>query len=245
MKLQILIDFLNKWAPESDAESWDNVGLQIGDRNAQIKHIVLAMDVDRDLLSYLSNNPADLVITHHPLLFSSVKSVDKSEPLGEAIYAFINKNCGLYSMHTNLDKADNGINDALIKQYGLDPKQGTWFDGGIGKWFDVESGVTEQTSNAFIKGNKGIVVGNKKDRIISRVGFCGGSGKSLLGQIRDLSIDLFITGELGYHDEVNLGLSGSSAFLMGHKESEFFGLYEIKEYINNSFSEVDVKVFGR
>ena len=148
-------------------------------------------------------------------------------------------------MHTNLDKAENGVNDALIKQFGLDPKKGTWFDGGIGKWFDLKTHSTGQTVSSFIKGNTGRVVGDKTDRTLNRVGFCGGSGKSLLSQIDDLSIDLFITGELGYHDEVALGLSGKSGFLMGHKESEFFGLYEIKEYINCNFSNIDVTVFGR
>tara|TARA_A100001015_G_C14776899_1_gene627579 strand:- start:103 stop:840 length:738 start_codon:yes stop_codon:yes gene_type:complete len=232
---------MEKWAPLELAEPWDNVGLMVGDRFAEVKRILCSLDIDRFVWNHISENDYDLIITHHPLLFKPITEIDNSTMVGRIIKRLMKKNITLLSYHTNLDKAEGGVNDALIEAYDLNPKDGNVFDSGYGKWFELEevtplSRFTELFP-AKVSGAIGVLD-------VKRVGFCGGSGKSLVNDLKKERIDLFITGEFGYHESIECDFYGIKVLELGHKESEVLVLSKIKDHLNKKYKELDIKVLS-
>tara|TARA_B100000427_G_scaffold134757_1_gene112035 strand:- start:30838 stop:31563 length:726 start_codon:yes stop_codon:yes gene_type:complete len=209
---------MDKWAPPDTAESWDNVGIQIGDPSLDITEIIIALEVDESVLAYLQNKHSCCVITHHPLLFKPLKRIRYDQDLGRIIQIFSQGNHQLFSAHTNLDYAKEGVNDCLIKQYGLKPKQGQPILHGFGKFFDNPNVSYEGLVAVLACDQKGMIA----DDPVKRLAFCAGSGHGFINRVIDLKVDTFITGEVTYHDHVTCRMNGVRLLVLGHKESEDF-----------------------
>jgi len=110
---------MNEIAPPFLSESWDNSGLQVGDRNWTVKKICLALDATTDVVERAVKDNIDLLITHHPLIFKSIKAIDLQTPLGRIINLCLNHKLAVFSAHTNYDSATGGVNDALAEKIGL------------------------------------------------------------------------------------------------------------------------------
>ncbi len=113
MKLKKIIQIMDTLYPPKLAESWDNPGLQVGDRNADIKKILLALSISDEVIEEAIEKGANLIITHHPFLFHGTKSIDKGCFPGNMIYRMIEHQISLFSAHTNFDMGQNGLNDYL------------------------------------------------------------------------------------------------------------------------------------
>ncbi|MGI5920799.1 MAG: Nif3-like dinuclear metal center hexameric protein [Syntrophomonadaceae bacterium] len=105
--------------PPRLAEHWDNSGLQVGSYNALVKKVMVALDVDHKIIEQAVAEQVDMIITHHPLLFKPVKSINLDLPPGNIISQLIRHNICLYSAHTNLDAAAQGLNQLLAETLGL------------------------------------------------------------------------------------------------------------------------------
>ncbi|MDA1352899.1 MAG: Nif3-like dinuclear metal center hexameric protein [bacterium] len=228
-----IAQYLEEWAPAHLACDWDNVGLQIGNMQRAVSNVLVALEVDAAVLETVETGFYDLVITHHPLLFSPLKSINTGEDMGRIIKSFLNAETSLWSMHTNLDAAPGGVTDCLVKCYGLDPTNMAVFNGGIGKWLELAEPAKVSDLQAVLGGR---VAGYCAHKTVSRIAFCGGSGKGLFRQAVARNIDLFITGEMGYHDEVFAELNHMGLLLLGHKESEVVVLPEIALRLKERFS---------
>jgi dinuclear metal center YbgI/SA1388 family protein len=114
-----IIEVMELYAPTRLAEEWDNVGLQIGDKNWSVQRIWIALDPTPDVVKDASRNGVDLLITHHPLIFRPSKSIDFSKPVGSIIQMASHHRMAIFSAHTNLDNAMDGINDVLARRIGL------------------------------------------------------------------------------------------------------------------------------
>ena len=119
MKLQDLINYFENFAPQDAQEDWDNAGLQVGDPDKEINTIVIALDPDSRALEYCIEKDADLLITHHPLLFNSFKRLSTKDPDENKILRFIKNDIAVFSMHTNIDKMPWGTNFALADELNL------------------------------------------------------------------------------------------------------------------------------
>ena len=82
---------MESWAPLDTAEPWDNCGIQLGDRGADVNSVLLSLDIDSDVLSYLESNEPDLIITHHPLFFNTLKHIDYRSDVGKLLTPLISK----------------------------------------------------------------------------------------------------------------------------------------------------------
>jgi dinuclear metal center YbgI/SA1388 family protein len=114
-----IIGVMKKIAPPNLAESWDNVGLQIGDPTWPVQRIWVALDPIPEVIQAAINQNIDLIITHHPLFFQPIKSIDLSKPESKIIADAISHKIAIYSAHTNLDKVTGGINDLLANKLNL------------------------------------------------------------------------------------------------------------------------------
>ena len=119
-----IIDVLDRLAPQALAEEWDNVGLQVGDPRRRVKTIWIALDPIYPVVDAACRQKVDLLITHHPLIFKPLRSINVRSPQGSIIDLAVRHRLAIFAAHTNLDSALGGINDVLaerIKLFDLKP----------------------------------------------------------------------------------------------------------------------------
>lgn len=114
-----IIAIMEQHFPVSLAEKWDNVGLQIGDPNQVVTRLLVALDLDHTIMEIALQEQADMIITHHPLLFKPVKNLDYTQPKIDLIKRLVKADISVYSAHTNLDSAPAGLNQYLAEKLGL------------------------------------------------------------------------------------------------------------------------------
>lgn len=119
MKRQEILRYMESLAPVRTAESWDNVGLMCGDDQADVKGVLVALDVTMDVIEEAREKGCDLILSHHPLIFRGMKSVTPATVEGRKLMALLAAGMGVISMHTNLDVAQGGVNDILAAALGL------------------------------------------------------------------------------------------------------------------------------
>jgi dinuclear metal center YbgI/SA1388 family protein len=118
-KLKKIIKYLEAKAPMQLAESWDNVGLQVGDDNQEVSKGLVALTVTDAVVQNAIDLSVDIIISHHPLIFDSLKAIQTSDPIGRKLEKLIKNNIALYVMHTNLDVIADGVSFQLAKATGL------------------------------------------------------------------------------------------------------------------------------
>ncbi|MBF0452023.1 MAG: Nif3-like dinuclear metal center hexameric protein [Candidatus Magnetomorum sp.] len=114
-----IIGAMNTIAPSDLAESWDNIGLQVGDPKWTVRRVWMALDPLPEVIQSAIEQKIDLIITHHPLLFDRLSCVNLADPVGRTIADAIQHKIAIYAAHTNLDKVSHGINDILAKKLGM------------------------------------------------------------------------------------------------------------------------------
>jgi len=121
MKAQVkdIIALMEAIAPTGMAEAWDNVGLQVGERKWPVKSIWVALDPTLAVVTQACKKGADLLITHHPLIFSPLRSIDTETPIGKIIETAMHHQLAIFAAHTNLDSAAGGLNEKLAVWMGL------------------------------------------------------------------------------------------------------------------------------
>jgi dinuclear metal center YbgI/SA1388 family protein len=119
-KISDIVGIINKIAPFADAETWDNVGLQVGSPAAPAGRIMVALDPCREAIEEAIANRCQLLLTHHPLIFTPLKKISLAEPGGNLIALLIKNDIAVVSLHTNYDAAKGGVNDLLAERLGLD-----------------------------------------------------------------------------------------------------------------------------
>lgn len=116
IKAAEVIQLMGKIAPANLAEDWDNVGLQVGNTKQEVRNVLIALDFNKDVLNEALERDCQLIITHHPFIFDGIKSINTQNQSGSLIFELIKNDIVLFSAHTNLDIAENGLNDYLINK---------------------------------------------------------------------------------------------------------------------------------
>ncbi|PAV29045.1 Nif3-like dinuclear metal center hexameric protein [Virgibacillus profundi] len=114
-----IFNLMENWAPKNLAYDWDNVGLQVGTYNKQVKKVMITLDVLETVVDEAIDKGVDLIIAHHPLLFKPLKQVNIESVQGRIIHKLIQHNITVYASHTNLDTANGGVNDILCDLLGI------------------------------------------------------------------------------------------------------------------------------
>lgn len=114
-RVKDIIRIMENYFPLYLAEDWDNCGLQVGSYDALVKSIMVSLDLDQQILQKAIAANVDMIITHHPLLFKPVKSINVDKSPGNIIAQLIKNNIGVYAAHTNLDASEKGLNQLLAE----------------------------------------------------------------------------------------------------------------------------------
>lgn len=216
-------------APRGLAEKWDNVGMQVGNGSWPVKRIMVALDPCLNVVEQACKNEVSLLITHHPLIFSPLKQIDTCQWQGRVIELALRHQMAIFTAHTNFDSADGGLNDQLSRKLGLcdtkplDPAAEADQTVGIGRLGRLPSAAALSSVAAMIKTEIGLshvrVVGNRQ-RMISKVALCTGSGGGLMPQFLASDAEVYISGDLRYHDARDAEAYGRALIDIGHFGSE-------------------------
>jgi len=119
VKCQVIMDAMDKLAPRHLAESWDNVGLLLGNPAQTINKILITLDITKGVVEQAIKDSVDLIIAHHPLIFKSITTIRTDLPQGQILSNLLKSNIGVYAAHTNLDITTGGVNDVLAAAFKL------------------------------------------------------------------------------------------------------------------------------
>lgn len=161
MKLKKIISELEKMFPKNLAEEWDNTGLMVGEMESEINRIQISLDITDETVEKAINSQADLIITHHPMIFRGIKSVTDENKSGKRLISLIKSGISVYSMHTNLDSAKGGLNQYIAEKLGM--KSGKIIDKKEEKIFKARIFIPVEKTDKFIEKLKesGIIYGEK------------------------------------------------------------------------------------
>jgi len=259
MKLSKLIEKIEKFAPLSLAETWDNVGLLVGDGEQEITNAVICLDVTDNAYQLCIENNAQVCICHHPYLFEATKRMDFADLYYQLLRKFIQANIAIYAAHTNLDACVGGVNDAISNKLNLDivstfmPSENP-FD--FQK--DIVPGVgricitKEETSLFGLYKNimdklqtSGCHVNFDSNRTIKKILVIGGSYNSTWNiDVLDNNIDLVISGEIKHKDMVYFDRFGVATIAAGHDATERVILPAFADYLNLNVEGITFYVYN-
>lgn len=229
LKVKDIIGNLEKKYPKVNAENWDNVGLIVGKLNQEVKKVQLSLDATDKAIENAIKNGAELIITHHPMIFKPVKTITTMDSLGRKIIKLIENNKSLYAMHTNLDSSKDGLNDYILNLLEIENSKiidVNEFDNevGIGRLYTLSKEMNIDEYATFVKNSLKIknirIISENREKIVRKVALINGSGMSYWRKVKSLGADLFITGDIGYHDALDAKEAGINVFDIGHFESE-------------------------
>lgn len=237
-----IISVLDSIAPPTLAEAWDNVGLQVGDRERTVKQIWVALDPTYQVVKAACRQKVDLLITHHPLLFKPLQSLDFRTPVGSIIDLAVRHHLAIFSAHTNLDSTLGGINDILAARIGLsdlkplaefqsdnqnrydvDPLVASAQGAGIGRVGSLDAALDLISLAGRIKHKlklRYVKLSGDPALPVKKVAICSGSGASLLAEFFASGAQVFISGDMRYHDARDVEASHLGLIDIGHFASE-------------------------
>lgn len=207
VKCRDIMWIMEDFAPTKLAEEWDNPGLNIGNPDADINKILIALDATEAVIDEAIQKGVDLILTHHPLIFHPVKNINYDNPDGRKIIKLIKNDIGVYSAHTNLDAANGGTNDVLAQIIGIKdikvlspgPADGM----GIGRTGIIDSDTTLGLLAVQIKEALGLdavrTVGNLSKKV-RKVALCTGAGFEFINDAIKAKSDVFVTADVRYHE---------------------------------------------
>ncbi len=233
-----IYNMIEKLAPYSLQESYDNSGLNVGDMSAEVKSVLVALDCTAEVAREAVEKGFDLVLTHHPVIFRGLKTLSLENPA--VILAAGGKNA--ISMHTNFDSAQGGMNDILCSMLGLVPGGALHEEHGVCCGYICDCGPVKVEKLAekakAVLGCKAVRFCGAQ-REVTRVGVCSGSGGSFLGDACERGCQALITGDVKHDVFVDAHNMGISVIDAGHFCTENIFCDFMVKALKERFPEID------
>lgn len=212
--------------PNELSEEWDNCGIQINTDREKVERVLVALEITDDVIYEAIENDADMIVTHHPLIFGEIKKIDNFDILGRYLSLLIKKDISVYSCHTSFDIMDGGNNDYFgnllkLKNIRMFNKTDNKFcrKGNLEKETTLVDYVDLVSRYLSIDKRFFSLTGNE-NRIINSIGWCTGGGSGFIADAVNEKCDLFITGDLKYHDAQMAKAMGIAVLDCGHYGTE-------------------------
>lgn len=219
-----IIEKIDAFAPRSLAEEWDNPGFLCGNIKKDIKRVLLALDINLKTIEEAIENKCDMIISHHPMFFKGLKSIDFSTPEGKAVGLLVKNDVCVFSAHTNLDAAENGINQKLAELFNLsnikvlDPIDEKT---GIGRFGTLSQEMTAEDFSELVKEKLNTpFVKISGEKIIKKLAICSGSGAEYFHLAKENGCDALLTADVKYHTAIEAEENGICLIDAGHFPTE-------------------------
>ena len=245
-KVKDVVKVIEDFAPLSLQEGWDNSGLCIGSVDSPVSSVLFGLDCTPELVDEAVACGADMIVTHHPLIFSGLKKISPDNPVGEAVIKAIRVGISIYAAHTSADKVIAGVSGAMAARLGLVNVSILDEDGdgtGLGVVGDLPQPLTAQEAVALVKEKfslKAMRTSRPLEGRISRVAMCGGSGGSLIGAAIKSGAQLYLSGDISYHNFFTK--EGFMIMDIGHYESEIEIVDILFSLIKKNFPTFAVRI---
>ena len=250
-----IIQTIESFYPCSLAESWDNPGLLAGHRGQVIRTVVIALDASRRVVNLAVREKADMILTHHPMIFDGIKAVTDDGFTGRKLLALIENRICCYAMHTNFDIARCGMAYIAAERLGLKdfcPLELTGEqDGspvGIGFVGDVTSSMIKPGSSSLTARDLALLCRERfglqsafyydSGRPIRRIAVCPGSGRHMMDAVKASGADAFVTGDTGHHDGMDYFDEGITLVDAGHFGVEHIFTEHMKHFLGDHFPDL-------
>ena len=269
MRCSEIIKILESQSPEHLACDWDNVGLLVGSREKEVERVYVALDATDDAIAEAATRKADMLLTHHPMIFKGLKKVTDQDFIERRVIALIRHDIACYAMHTNFDIAGMaelaaermGLTDTCVLQKTGETEEGPVGIGRVGSLprsltlaecaarvkeaFAVDTvkvfGFAEQISSGEMGKEPGFAEQTfPQKEPITRVALCPGSGKSVIGDALRAGAQVLITGDIDHHEGIDAAAQGMAIIDAGHYGMEKLFIPYMKQYLDKRAPELSV-----
>lgn len=248
MKINKLTDWLEEKYPADAAENWDNVGLLVGDDTQEVSHVFLALDLTEETLEEAVHAGADLIVTHHPMIFNGIKKINNHSFTGKRILELVKKGISYYAMHTNFDVLGmaslsaeylNMVDTEVLSVTGE-------VDGivqGFGRVGRLPREMTLRECALYVKEVLKLhdvkVYGDLSMRV-EKAAICTGAGKSMISEAVKSGAQVYITGDIDHHTGIDTVAMGMALIDAGHYGTEYIFMEAIKKELRQGFPDLKV-----
>lgn len=241
-----IISITERAAPLDLQYSWDNSGFLCGSRNKEVEKLYITLDVNMYTVKEAAALGADMILSHHPILFKGAKCIDYNTPQGYILRKLIQNDIALYSSHTPMDCAKGGINDVLADKLGIVNKRiiekNEVYEGcGLGRCGDLAEAVSLAEFARLVKSRLEtpyVRISGDPRTVIKRAAVGGGACSDLIPEAEKMGADVMVTSDIKYHEASDSVESGICVIDAGHYPTERF----VIDIFENLFKDAGVKV---
>lgn len=243
-----VVGILEAIAPPSLAMDWDNVGLLLGRKSKSVERILVALDMTAETVAQAVDMGADLLITHHPVIFKKLPSLVEGNWQQDLLLTLAEHGCAAYSMHTNYDCADNGVNAVLARVLGLENIAVLDEQSGLGRIGTLAEAMPLPAYASSVKMAllADYVTYASATGVVKNVAVCGGAGADLVHLALAKGVDTLVTGDVKYHEAQEAAFSGLNIVDAGHQATERLAMRALAARLRDIFkrdgNEVEVQL---
>lgn len=248
MKVRDITDVLERMSPPSAACDWDNVGLMAGDKDAGVSRVLVTLDVDEAAIDKAVSCGADMIVSHHPLIFGSIKNVTCDSLTGSRLVKLLGNKIACFSMHTNFDicgsmgsiAADTlGLRDAATLEVTMPDENGL---GKVAEYTGDEVITAGEWASRVMKSFEldTVKVFGDMERPVRKIAIYPGSGSGAIKTALMQKVDLLVTGDIGHHAGIDAKAEGLTVIDAGHYGIEHVFIKYIAGYIGRECPGVDI-----
>lgn len=221
-----VVRIIQKSVPEEMQEDWDNSGIQIGFNERKVNKILTCLEVTGEVINEAIDRNADMIVSHHPLIFGGISSIDSDIPLGNMILRLIQAQISVYSSHTPFDLIDGGNNDVMAELLGLSDVHTVSGDGFckagvLSEAISFEEFIRYTADRLDLDIRKVRAAGNK-EKVITSVALCTGAGAEYAGAAARAGYDCLVTGDVKHHEALDAAADDFCIVDAGHYGTEKF-----------------------
>lgn len=235
--------------PRCYAMEWDNVGLLVGREEKEVHKIFVALDATDEVIEEAKEWGADLIMTHHPMIFKGMKRVTSQDFIGRRVLKLIQNDISYYAMHTNYDV--KGMAQLVADRLQICSQEvlevtcvEDGIEEGIGRIGELDEERTLEQYSQFVKETLGLpavkVFGNLQKKV-RRVALCPGAGKSVTKEALIKGADVYITGDMDHHEGIDAVAQGMAVIDAGHYGTEYIYMEDMKQFLETNFGNIKVK----
>lgn len=238
--------FLDKKAPFSTQMSFDNAGFLVGHGDKEVHTILVALDITETVVEEAAQAGAELIVSHHPVIFFPAKHITDQDPSGRKLLALLEHNIAAICAHTNLDIAPGGVNDALAQALGLE-QIGPFSEDGLGRIGIVSGALSAEAFAAQVKERLGangvrfVDGGRPVCKVAVGGGACGDMGPAAIA----CGCDTFVTSDVKYHEFQEAEALGLNLIDAGHYPTENVVCPVLADWLLEGFPDVRVLLSHR
>lgn len=246
-----IIEIIEQAYPRSCALDWDNVGLLVGSRTKKVERIYVALDAVDEVIEAAAECGTDLLVTHHPMIFSSMRCITEDDFIGRRVIRLIQEDIAYYAMHTNYDVM--GMAELSGKTLGLEDSQVLEvtcpegpLDGrpqGIGRVADLNESVSLREYARQVKERfslDAVKIFGDLHRVVKRAAISPGAGKSMVKAALKMQADVLVTGDIDHHTGIDAVAQGLAVIDAGHYGLEHIFVRDIAEFLEKKLPDIEI-----